>query len=82
MGLEGNETADVIAKEGCGRPDPPVVTKGGIRALWKRLRADDRAVLGFGLGRAVRWGRRAVSRYVQARTGKGDLGVWRERLGT
>ena len=37
--------------------------------------------MGLGAGRATRWGRQALSRYVQARTGKGDLVVWRRRLG-
>ena len=40
-----------------------------------------RSVVGCGLGQVVRWGRRAVSRYAQMRTNKGDLGVWRGRLG-
>ena len=57
------------------------MTEGGVRALWKRLRAGQQRVAGLGAGRAIRWGRRALSRYVQARTGKGDLGVWRRRLG-
>ena len=56
-------------------------TEGGVRALWKRLRAGDRSVAGLGAGRVSGWGRRAVSRYAQLRTGKGDLGTWRARLG-
>ena len=45
------------------------------------MRAGQRKVLGLGAGRATQWGRRALSRYVQARTGNGDLGVWWRRLG-
>ena len=36
---------------------------------------------GLGAGRVWGWGYRAVSRYVQLCTGKGDLGAWRARLG-
>ena len=52
-----------------------------MRALWKRLRSSERSVAGLGAGRVSGWGRRAVSRYAQLRTGKGDLGAWRARLG-
>ena len=52
-----------------------------MRALWKRMRAGERSVAGFDKGRVSKWSRRAGSRYIQARTGKGDLGVWRDRLG-
>ena len=38
-------------------------------------------MVGYGTGRVAKWGRRAVRRYAQLRTNKGDLGVWRERLG-
>ena len=37
--------------------------------------------MGCGLGRVVRWGRRAASRYAQLWVNKEDLGMWRERLG-
>ena len=81
VGVAGNERADEMAKGGRRGIGDPQVTEGGVRALWKRLRAGQRRVIGLGAGRATRWGRRALSRYVQARTGKGDLGVWRRRLG-
>ena len=81
MGVAGNEFADDMAKLGCGRGDDPVVTEGGVRALWKKIRAAERSVVECGMGRVARWGRRAVSRYAQLSMNKGDLGVWRERLG-
>ena len=81
MGVAGNEFADEMAKLVCGRGDAPVVTEGGVRALWKRVRAAERSVVGCGMGRVAQWGRRAVSQYAQLRTNKGDLWVWRERLG-
>ena len=37
--------------------------------------------MGLNAGRATKRGRRVVSRYVQARTGKGNLGMWGLRLG-
>ena len=57
------------------------MTESGVRALWKGIRAVERSVVGCGMGRVAKWGRRAVSRYAQLRTKKGDLGVLRERLG-
>ena len=81
VGVAGNEFTDEMAKLECERGDVPVVMEGGIRALWKKVRAVDYSVVGCGLGRVIRWGRRAVSRYTHLRMNKGDLGVWRERLG-
>ena len=81
VGVAGNERADGIAKGGCRGAGDLQVTEGGVRARWKRLRAGRWRVVGLGAGRATRWGRRALSRYMQARTGKGDLGVWQRRLG-
>ena len=37
--------------------------------------------MGFGLGRAVEWGRRALTNYIHTRTGKGKIGFWRGRVG-
>ena len=81
VGVAGNERADELAKAGCLAGGDSQVTEGGVRAFWKRLRSCQRRVVGLGAGRATKWGRRAISRYVQARTGKGDLGAWRVRLG-
>ena len=82
VGVAGNERADEMAKEGCRAIGDPQVTEGGVRALWRRLRSGQRKVVGLGAGRATRWGRRALSRYVQTRTGTGNIGVWRRRLGS
>ena len=81
VGVWGNERADALAKAGCAGGGPIKATEGGVRALWKRLRASDRSVAGLGAGRVSGWGRRAVGRYAQLRTEKGDLGMWRARLG-
>ena len=81
VGVWGNERADALARAGCGGGGIPRAMEGGVRALWKKLRARERSVSGLGAGRISGWGRRAASRYTQLRTGKGDLGVWRKRLG-
>ena len=37
--------------------------------------------MGYGLGRAVGWGRKALTNYTHTRTGKGKIGHWRELVG-
>ena len=64
VGIRGNETADQMAKKGCRAIGDPQVMEGGVRTLWKRLRAGQRKMVGLGAGRATRWGRRALSRYL------------------
>ena len=81
VGIASNERADEMAKEGCWAIGDPQVTEEGVRAPWKRSRAGQRKVVGLRVGRTTRWGRQALSRYVQAHTGKEDLGAWRRRLG-
>ena len=54
MGVVGNELADEMAKLGCGRVGAPLVTEGGVRALWKRIRATERSVVGCRMGRVAR----------------------------
>ena len=81
VGVAENEYADEMARLGCERGNAPMITEGGVRALWKGVRAAERSVVGCGMGRVASWGRWAVSHYAQMRTNKGDLEVWRERLG-
>lgn len=81
VGVGGNEAADSFTKDGCVSDGAQQMTEGGVRAFWKALRARERAVPGFGGGRVTKWGRRAVSRYTQMRSGKGDVGEWRRRPG-
>lgn len=73
-GISGNERADLMAKAGCRESLLPQITEGGVRAMWKRVRQSKRARMGLGLGRVVRWDRRAVLRYTHLRVGTGDLG--------
>ena len=81
IGVSGNQIADAMAKDGSRAVGDPKEKEGGVRGLWKRFRAAQRRVVGFGAGRATRWGQPVLSRYVQARTGKGDLRGWQLRLG-
>ena len=57
------------------------MTEGGVRAYWRNVIIGEKRCVGFGLGRVVRWRRRAAYRYIQARSEKGNLGAWRESLG-
>ena len=52
--------------------------EGGIWAFWKEARRAERECAGFGRGGAVEWGRKAITNYTHARTGKGKIGYWRE----
>ena len=81
VGVAGNWFADEMARLGCERGNAPVVTEGGVRALWKRVHAAERSVVGCGMGRVAKWGRQAISRYAQLHSNKGDLGAWRDRIG-
>ena len=64
VGIAGNEFADQMANLGYEQRDAPVVTEGGVRALWKGVRAAEWSIVRYGIGRVTRWGRRAVSHYV------------------
>jgi len=81
---QGNEKADQMAKSGAELGDEEgmgeVITEGGLRQEWERRRAEERKVKGTGIGRAVRWGRKARVDYVHCRTGKGNLQAWRHVL--
>ena len=81
VGIDGNERADAYAKAGCEGLSPSQMTEDGVRAYWRDVVAGEKKCVGFGLGSVVRWRRRAAYRYVQARSERGDLGAWREKLG-
>ena len=82
VGVDGNERADLLAKAGCRESLLPQVTDGGVWAYWKDVPSRGRAQRGLGSGRVVRWNRRAVLRYTHLRVGKGDVGGWRQVVGT
>jgi len=80
--LHGNEEADRLAKEATNLyPEEPQITEGGLKQAWKRMREEERRVKGVGMGRVVKWNRKARVAYVQCRTGKGNLQAWRHKIG-
>jgi len=85
VGTQGNEKADQMAKAGAELGDEEegmekVITEGGLRQEWKKRRAEERKVMGRGMGRVVRWNRKARVNYAHCCTGKGNLQAWRHVL--
>ena len=80
--IHGNEEADWLAKEATNLyPKDPQITEGGLKQAWKRMREEERRVKGAGMGRVVKWNRKARVAYVQCRTGKGNLQTCRHKIG-
>ena len=81
IGLPGDKHADQLAKEGATKmPEKPVVTEGGLRQEWKRMRERERRVKGPGMGRVIGWDRKGLVNYTQCRTGKENLLRWKKIL--
>ena len=75
----GNEKADQLAKHATALyPEDPQM---GLKQAWKRKREEERRVKGAGMGRVVKWNRKARVPYVQCRTGKCNLQAWRHKIG-
>ena len=53
VAVAGNERADEMAKGGCRAFGDLQVTEEGVKALWKRLRAGQRKIVGLGAERAT-----------------------------
>jgi len=80
--LLDNEEADWLAKEATNLyPEDPQITEEGLKQTWKRMREEERRVKGAGIGRVVKWNRRARVAYLQCRTGKGNLQAWHHKIG-
>jgi len=80
--LHGNEEADRLAKEAINLyPEDLQIMKGGLKQAWKRMREEERRVKGAGMGRVVKWNRKARTTYVQCYTGKGNLQAWCHKIG-
>jgi len=80
--LHGNEEADRLAKEATILYlEDPQITEGGLKPAWKKMREEERRVKEAGMGRVVKWNRKARVAYVQCRTGKGNLQAWRHKIG-
>ena len=80
-GIVGNEEADERAGLCTNRTRERSVTGGGIRAFWKQARRVEKEYTGFSMGRAMEWGRRALTNYTHTRTRKAKIGYWRELVG-
>jgi len=79
--LFGTEEADQLAKMATQLyPEDPQITEGGLKQEWRKMREEERRVKGAGMGRVVRWNRKARVTYVQCRTGKGNLQAWRHKI--
>ena len=70
VGIKGNKEANKKAKLGADDEDPtfPVITEGGLKEVWKRMRKEERCMKSTGEGRVVRWERKARVSYVHYRT--------------
>ena len=79
--IYGNEKADGLAKKGAEKtPNKTWITEGGLKQAWVKKRNAERCVKGTGMGRVLKWNRKALLNYTQCRTGKGRLGWWRYTL--
>jgi len=80
--LHCNEEADRLAKEATNLyPEDPQITEGGLKQAWRKMREKERRVKRAGMGRVVRWNRKARVTYIQCRTRKGNLQAWRHKIG-
>lgn len=61
-------------------PNKTYITEGGLKQAWTERRKAEREVKGTGMGRILRWNRKALLNYTQCRAGKGRLGMWRYTL--
>ena len=80
-GVIGNEKAENTVGWCTDSAWERSVTEGGIEAFWKEAWRVERECKGFGLGRAMEWGRRALTNNTHVRMGKGKIGYWRELIG-
>jgi len=62
-------------------PEDPHIIEGEWKQAWRKIREEERKVKGAGMGRVVKWNRKARVACVQCRTGKGNLQAWRHKIG-
>lgn len=83
IGIPGNELADRAARRGAGM-DREMAVQPLERcptveeALRRRSRGNSKKA--WGLGSTLRWSTRACTSYTRLRTGRGDIGSWRELI--
>ena len=85
VGIPGNEAADIAAKRGAGmeegtRVEPAVGGRTVAQTLAARKKSRYRPA--WGGGAPLRWSRKACTAYTRLRTGRGNIGSWRARVGT
>lgn len=85
VGIPGNEKADEAARRGAGMEEGTRVTPNAeiitvAQTLSKRKASWRRKAWGDGL--PLTWSRKACSAYTRLRTGRGNIGSWRSRIGT
>ena len=82
VGIESNKEADKKAKLDANEEDLafPVITEGGLKEVWKKLRKEERCMRGTGDRRVVKWERKVRVSYVHCRTNKGNLQSWQNKL--
>ena len=84
VGIPGNEGADAAAKRGAGMDElvkvTPAVRQRTVDQVL-RTRKKSRFKRAWGGGLPLGWGRRACTAYTRLRTGRGDIGSWRSRIG-
>jgi len=54
-------------------PEDPQIIEGGLKQAWRKMKEAKGRVKGVGMGRVVKWNRKARVAYIQYRTGKGNL---------
>jgi len=75
------EEANGLAKEATNLyPENSQLTEEGLKQAWRRMREEARRVKETGMGRVVKWNRKARVVYVQCRTGKSNLKAWRYKI--
>jgi len=58
--VAGNEKADQLAKAATKEEaEAMIITERGLKQAWKKMREEETRVKGAGMGRVVKWNRKA-----------------------
>jgi len=77
-----NEMAGQLAKA-VAMEDPiaPQITERGLKQAWNKKREELRTVNGPGMGKVIKWNRKASVMYIQCQTQKRNLQAWEHKIG-